>query len=76
MRTTLNIDAPALAVVRSLATQRGTSMGRIVSDLVMESLRSDQELEERSGFPVFPRVASAAPATMELVNRLRDGDAP
>lgn len=74
MRTTLDIDEAVLHAVKSLARQRGATMGQIVSELLAESFARDEAQTTRNGLPVFPASAGAPPATMELVNRLRDGD--
>jgi hypothetical protein len=60
--------------VRSLANQSGKPMGRVVSELLAKALAPQDGPETRNGLPVFPRVRDAPPATMELVNRLRDGE--
>ena len=42
MRTTLDIDDPLLRELKKRAAKRGTSLGRLVSDLLAEALsRSD-----------------------------------
>lgn len=74
MRTTVDIDDPILRAVKSLATQRGEPMGRVISDLLARALVRDEARSERNGLPVFPRKPDSPPATLELVNRLRDGD--
>lgn len=74
MRTTLDIDAPILAAIRSLALQSGKSMGRVASDLLEQALAPKRQGSTRNGVPVFPRTKDAGPATLELVNELRDGD--
>ena len=75
MRTTLDIDEPILRAIKSLAAQQGRSMGKVVSDLLAKVLaRSEPHTTMRNGFPVFPPTDTTEPATMELVNRLRDGD--
>ncbi|MEZ4268630.1 MAG: CopG family transcriptional regulator [Myxococcota bacterium] len=74
MRTTVDIDDPILRAVKSLAAQRGESMGRVVSDLLARALVRDEARSVRNGLPVFTPNAESPPATLELVNRLRDGD--
>ena len=74
MRTTLDIDEQTLFAVRSLARQTGRSMGKVVSELLAKALRPNKPACTRNGLPVFPSRGEEGPATMELVNELRDGD--
>ena len=41
MRTTLDIDPLALALIRELAAHRGVSLGRVASDLILASTQSN-----------------------------------
>lgn len=75
MRTTLNIDEPVLLAVKSLAAQTGKTIGETVSELLVKALTRDETPTVRNGVPVFPRSSNPGPATMELVNELRDADA-
>lgn len=72
MRTTLDVDEDVLLAVKSLANSRGTTAGKVVSDLVRKSLRPKGSVKKRNGFALFPTTPKGAPVTMELVNRLRD----
>lgn len=76
MRTTVDIDDPILRAVKSLAAQRQVSVGTVISELLAQAICPDEVRTTRSGLPVFPRVPASPPATIELVNRLRDGDDP
>jgi hypothetical protein len=74
MRTTLDLDDDVLQAVKELATTRGTSAGRVASDLVRQALeRPQRERRLRNGVPLLsPRPGGAAPVTMKRVNELRD----
>ncbi|MBM3499600.1 MAG: CopG family transcriptional regulator [Armatimonadetes bacterium] len=74
MRTTLDVDDEVIAAVRSLARQRGRTMGQVVSDLVRQALAPRPAQEVRNGVPLFAPPPGRGPATMELVNALRDGE--
>lgn len=72
MRTTLDIDEDVLLAAKSIATRRGVSMGKIVSELLRQALTPENAPATRNDVPLFPRQAGAGIVTMELVNRLRD----
>ncbi|NRF68293.1 hypothetical protein HLB44_14970 [Aquincola sp. S2] len=76
MRTTLDLDPTALALVRQLAAHRGESLGRVVSDLILSGARTPiaAQRTRRNGFPVRPAVAGQAPITTELVQRLLEDE--
>ena len=72
MRTTLDIDEDVLLAAKKLAQQRGTSAGKVVSELARKGLQRPGTLRKRNGVPLFPARRGAAVVTLELVNRLRD----
>jgi hypothetical protein len=72
MRTTLEIDDDVLLAAKSLAVQRRTSAGRVLSELARNALTPRKTLAMRNGVPLFPVKPGAKVVTMELVNRLRD----
>jgi hypothetical protein len=73
MRTTLDIDADVLQAAKELATQRGTTAGKVLSELARRGLRpSDSHATERHGVPLLPPRPDTEPVTLETVNRLRD----
>ena len=74
MRTTLDIADDVLTAVRSLAGQRGESMGHVLSELARQVLDPGKPGRTRNGVSLFEPEAEAEPATRELVNELRDGD--
>ena len=71
MRTTLDIDEDVLDTAKELGARRGTTTGRVISDLVRSALvPGDHAPHKRSGVPVLP--ARKALVTSEIVNRLRN----
>ena len=71
MRTTLNLDAEALAKARLLSRQRGVPLGKVISELVFEALKPRRAPSARNGVPVFPP-GGGSPPDLEVINRLRD----
>ena len=74
MRTTLDIDEDVLLAVKSLASSRETTAGKVLSDLARQSLQPKETPIKRNGFTLFPIKKDGIPVTMEIVNRLRDED--
>ncbi len=72
MRTTLDIDEDLVQVARQLARQRGTTMGRVISDLARKALAPKGAPAMRNGVPLFVPKAGARTPSMALVNQLRD----
>ena len=73
MRTTLDLDADILQTAKELAEARGTTAGKIISDLARKGLESPREGRVRNGVPLLPkRPRGSARPTMKLVNELRD----
>ena len=74
MRTTLDLDDRVLAIARAKANQDGCSLGRAVSELVLERLSAPSTVfEMRNGIPVFPAVPGHV-IDLELVNQYRDDE--
>lgn len=73
MRTTVDLDPDVLQAARSLARSRGTTLGRVLSDLARSGLAPRKEGSER-GFPVFRVGPDAPPLTSEAVARALDED--
>jgi hypothetical protein len=67
MRTTLNLDDELLHAVRSLARERGESLGAVVSSLLRQALRPDPAYRYEHEVPVFEVRESAPPITPEMV---------
>lgn len=74
MRTTLSIDDDVLSAARSLAKERGTSVGRMVSELARRGLRPDPKIRYRNNFPVFEVREDSAPLTSDMVRAALDED--
>ncbi len=73
MRTTLEIDDDILQAAKEIAASRGTSAGRVLSDLARKAMEPKRSPRVRNGVPLLPRRPKGSPRpTMELVNRLRD----
>jgi hypothetical protein len=72
VRTTLDIDDELLPIVRQLANQRGTTMGRVVSDLARQALAPKSRERVRNGFRLFTPTPGSRRPDLQLVNELRD----
>jgi hypothetical protein len=73
MRTTVDLDLDLLQAAKELAEVRGTTLGRVVSDLLRKALEPARSTRVRNGVPVLPRRPAGAPRpTMKQVNGLRD----
>ncbi len=69
MRTTVDIDDPILAELKRLQKRDGRSLGRLVSDLLLQSLAQPTVVVRDP--PVVPWVAQTMGAKVDL--RDRDG---
>ena len=67
MRTTVNLDDDLLHAVRSLARERGQSLGAVVSSLIRRALSPNAEVGYERDVPVFIVREHAAPITPEMV---------
>ena len=73
VRTTLDLDDDVLQAAKEIADRRGTTAGRVVSELVRAALRPTRPARVRNGVPLLPRLPrGASPLTARLVNQLRD----
>jgi hypothetical protein len=73
MRTTLDIDEDVLETAKELAAKRGTTAGRVLSELARSALAPrDRSARKRNGVPMLPRRKDGRLVTPEIVNRLRD----
>lgn len=70
MRTTLDLDGDVLAAARSIAAARKQTMGKVVSDLVRQSLATKLK-KAPSGLPRLP-LRTGVIVTNELINKLRE----
>ena len=73
MRTTLDLDADVLQAAKELAAARGSTAGKVLSELARKGLASPRAAKVRNGVPLLPRRPPGAPRpTMKHVNELRD----
>ncbi|HLW71905.1 MAG TPA: hypothetical protein VKS22_14920 [Candidatus Binataceae bacterium] len=73
MRTTLDIDDDVLDSAKELAAMRGTTAGRVLSELARSALAPrDPAGRKRNGVPLLPPRRGARLVSPEIVNRLRD----
>ena len=73
MRTTLDLDDDVLQAVKEIAAARGTTAGKVVSELARKALTPSSAGRVRNGVPLLPRRPAGTPRpTMKLVNELRD----
>ena len=73
MRTTLDLDPDVLQAAKEIAEIRGTTAGKVLSELARKGLEAPKSNSVRNGVPLLPRrPAGTARPTMKLVNELRD----
>ncbi len=72
MRTTLDLDEDVLLVAKEIASRRGVSIGKILSELARQALSRQDSETTRNDVPLFPIQPKSRLVTPELVNRLRD----
>jgi hypothetical protein len=73
MRTTLDLDADILQAAKEIASVKGTTAGRVISDLVRKALEPGETPRIRNGVPLLPsRGPGARKITTEFVNELLD----
>lgn len=72
MRTTIDLEEDVLLAAKEIARQRGTSIGKVLSELARQALARPTGITHRNGIPLFPVQADAGVVTPELVNKLRD----
>ena len=73
MRTTLDRDEDILQAAKEIAATRGTTAGKVLSELARKGLAPTRSARVRNGVPVLPRRAATAPRpTLRLVNELKD----
>ena len=68
MRTTINIDDPILKEVKRLQRREGKSLGRLVSDLLAQSLAAARA-EAGTEAPTFKWVAKPMRARLDLTDK-------
>jgi hypothetical protein len=67
MRTTINLDDDVMKAIRSIARERGESLGSVVSSLVRDALRAPEAVHYEADVPVFKVCEGAPPITPEMV---------
>ena len=78
MRITLNLDGDVYRALKSLARERGESLGAVASELIRRALRtrvtatSSGPVTRISGFPVFDVPEDAPLITPEMVAQALD----
>ena len=72
MRTTLDLDDDVLLAVKELAIFRGSTAGKVLSDLARKALEPSAKSRIRNGVPLLPARPGAPKLTMKRVNELRD----
>lgn len=74
MRTTLDLELDVLQAAKDIAASRGSTVGRVVSELLRKALAPDRgRARVRNGVPLLPKLSPGAPpVTLDVVNRLRD----
>jgi hypothetical protein len=69
MRTTLDLDEDVLQAAKEIAAARGTTAGKVVSELARKALTPARASRVRNGVPLLPRrPAGARRPTMKQVN--------
>jgi hypothetical protein len=69
MRTTIDIDDPILKEIKRLQRRDGRSLGRLVSDLLAQSLAAAKSSESRAPAAVFEWVAKPMGARIDLADK-------
>jgi hypothetical protein len=73
MRITLDLDEDVLQAAKEIAAARGTTTGKVLSDLARKALTPAHSSRLRNGVPVLLRRPSGSRRpTMQQVNDLRD----
>jgi hypothetical protein len=74
MRTTINIDDPILKEVKRLQRREGKSLGRLVSDLLAQSLAT-AKAAEKDERPAFQWLAKPMRARVNVADKHAQLDA-
>lgn len=74
MRTTLDLDEDVLQAAKEIAAARGSTAGKVISELARKAMTPVRAARLVNGVPVLPHRPRNAPRpTMRLVNDLREG---
>ena len=73
MRTTLTIDDDILMAAKGLAAIQHKSVGRVISTLARQALRSEKSSGSvRNGIPLLPSDQKGTRVMLEMVSLLSD----
>ena len=72
MRTTLELEDNLVQIARELAQRKKMTIGRVISDLALESLEPKASAKMRNGVPLFTPRPGARKPSLKLINELRD----
>ncbi len=72
MRTTANIDADVYREAASLAAEKKSTLGKVLSELARRGLTPSGRIKEKGGFPVFDVPAGTPPITSEMVREAEE----
>jgi hypothetical protein len=72
MRTTVDLEEDVLLAAKEIARQRGSTLGRVLSDLARQAMTRRAPVSTKHGLPLFPVQPDAGVGTLDLINRLRD----
>jgi len=73
VRTTLDLDEDILQAAKELAALRGTTAGKVLSELARKGLDAPAAVRVRNGVPLLPARPPGSPrVTMKMVNDLLD----
>jgi hypothetical protein len=65
VRTTVNLEPDVLRAAKSIARERGISLGQAISELIRQALQPPPRTTYEAGFPVFEVREGAPPITNE-----------
>jgi hypothetical protein len=74
MRTTIDLDDDLVLIAKELAGRRGMTVGQIVSDVFRKALEPPASPNIRNGVSLFIPNKGGAKRSVDLVNRLQDGE--
>lgn len=76
MRTTLDIDDDVLQAAKEIAANRGSTTGKVISELARRGLAPPREkVRVKNGVLLLgPRSPDDPPVTVEFVNQLKDDE--
>lgn len=75
MRTTVDLDEDILRVAKHLAQEREQSLGRVLSDLVRQSLQPARPISvEHEVIPTLPPISGAQPVTDQIIKNMLEAE--